>query len=797
MFQVIKRDGSKADFTLTKINDAIMKAFTATQMSYNNDIIDLLALRVTADFQKKVENDEIHVEDIQDSVERVLGQAGYEEVAKAYILYRKQREKMRAMKSTILDYKDVVNSYVKVEDWRVKENSTVTYSVGGLILSNSGAVTANYWLSEIYDEEIAEAHRNADIHIHDLSMLTGYCAGWSLKQLIKEGLGGITGKITSAPARHLSVLCNQMVNFLGIMQNEWAGAQAFSSFDTYLAPFVKVDDLSYPEVKKCIEAFIYGVNTPSRWGTQAPFSNITLDWTVPDDLAELPALVGGVEMDFKYKDCKKEMDMVNKAFIETMIEGDSNGRGFQYPIPTYSITKDFDWSDTENNRLLFEMTAKYGTPYFSNYINSDMQPSDVRSMCCRLRLDLRELRKKTGGFFGSGESTGSVGVVTINMPRIAYLSANKDEFYARLNHMMDIAARSLKIKRNVITKLLNEGLYPYTKRYLGTFENHFSTIGLIGMNEVGLNANWLRADMSDPRTQEFTKEVLNHMRERLSDYQEQYGDLYNLEATPAESTTYRLAKHDRKRWPGIKTAGKPGDTPYYTNSSHLPVDYTVDIFDALDIQDELQTLYTSGTVFHAFLGEKLPDWKAAASLVRTIASNYKLPYYTLSPTYSICKEHGYLAGEVKVCPHCGAKTEVYSRITGYYRPVQNWNDGKLQEYANRTEYDIAHSSLKRPTRSVVTLSNFAEEVDVKVEQPQNIKYLFTTKTCPNCKLVKEYLKNVPYVTIDAEENMELARRYGVMQAPTLVVVNGDSHKKYVNASNIKKYVDQLTLVGVE
>ena len=797
MFQVIKRDGSKADFTLTKINDAIMKAFTATQMSYNNDIIDLLALRVTADFQKKVENDEIHVEDIQDSVERVLGQAGYEEVAKAYILYRKQREKMRTMKSTILDYKDVVNSYVKVEDWRVKENSTVTYSVGGLILSNSGAVTANYWLSEIYDEEIAEAHRNADIHIHELSMLTGYCAGWSLKQLIKEGLGGITGKITSAPARHLSVLCNQMVNFLGIMQNEWAGAQAFSSFDTYLAPFVKVDHLSYPEVKKCIEAFIYGVNTPSRWGTQAPFSNITLDWTVPDDLAELPALVGGVEMDFKYKDCKKEMDMVNKAFIETMIEGDSNGRGFQYPIPTYSITKDFDWSDTENNRLLFEMTAKYGTPYFSNYINSDMQPSDVRSMCCRLRLDLRELRKKTGGFFGSGESTGSVGVVTINMPRIAYLSANKDEFYARLNHMMDIAARSLKIKRGVITKLLNEGLYPYTKRYLGTFENHFSTIGLIGMNEVGLNANWLRADMSDPRTQEFTKEVLNHMRERLSDYQEQYGDLYNLEATPAESTTYRLAKHDRKRWPGIKTAGKPGDTPYYTNSSHLPVDYTVDIFDALDIQDELQTLYTSGTVFHAFLGEKLPDWKAAASLVRTIASNYKLPYYTLSPTYSICKEHGYLAGEVKVCPHCGAKTEVYSRITGYYRPVQNWNDGKLQEYANRTEYDIDHSSLKRPTRSVVTLSNFAEDVEVKVEQPQDIKYLFTTKTCPNCKLVKEYLKNVPYVTIDGEENMELARRYGVMQAPTLVVVNGDSHKKYVNASNIKKYVDQLTLVGVE
>ncbi len=796
MIQVLKRDGSRVGFTLSKINDVIMKAFTATHMKYNDDIVDLLALRVTADFQSKVKDGAIYVEDIQDSVEKVLGQAGYEEVAKAYILYRKQREKMRAMKSTILDYKDVVNSYVKVEDWRVKENSTVTYSVGGLILSNSGAVTANYWLSEIYDGEIAQAHRNADIHIHDLSMLTGYCAGWSLKQLIKEGLGGITGKITSAPARHLSVLCNQMVNFLGIMQNEWAGAQAFSSFDTYLAPFVKVDNLSYEEVKKCIEAFIYGVNTPSRWGTQAPFSNITLDWTVPNDLAELPAIVGGREMDFRYKDCKREMDMVNKAFIEIMIEGDANGRGFQYPIPTYSITRDFDWSDTENNRLLFEMTAKYGTPYFSNYINSDMEPSDVRSMCCRLRLDLRELRKKTGGFFGSGESTGSVGVVTINMPRIAYLSANKEEFYKRLNHMMDIAARSLKIKRGVITKLLEEGLYPYTKRYLGTFDNHFSTIGLIGMNEVGLNANWLRADMSHRRTQEFTKEVLNHMRSRLSDYQEQYGDLYNLEATPAESTSYRLAKHDRKKWPAIKTAGRQGDTPYYTNSSHLPVDYTMDIFDALDIQDELQTLYTSGTVFHAFLGEKLPDWKAAASLVRKIAENYRLPYYTMSPTYSICEEHGYLAGEQFTCPHCGCKTEVYSRITGYYRPVQNWNDGKLQEYANRTEYDVEKSVLKRPMRSMVTLSSFADEIKVDVQAPQDIKYLFTTRTCPNCKMAREYLKGEKYLPIDAEENMELARRYGVMQAPTLVVVEGDDFKKYVNASNIKKYAEQRRAVLV-
>jgi len=788
MFQVIKRNGERADFTLTKINDAIIMAFNATDVQYNNDIVDLLSLRVTADFQDKVQDGAVHVENIQDSVEKVLEQAGYTETAKAFILYRKQREKLRTMKSTILDYKDVVNNYVKVEDWRVKENSTVTYSVGGLILSNSGAVTANYWLSEIYDEEIAQAHRNADIHIHDLSMLTGYCAGWSLKQLIKEGLGGITGKITSAPAAHLSVLCNQMVNFLGIMQNEWAGAQAFSSFDTYLAPFVKIDNLSYMQVKKCIESFIYGVNTPSRWGTQAPFSNITLDWTVPADLAELPAIVGGKEMDFCYKDCKKEMDMINKAFIETMIEGDANGRGFQYPIPTYSITSDFDWSDTENNRLLFEMTAKYGTPYFSNYINSDMEPSDVRSMCCRLRLDLRELRKKTGGFFGSGESTGSVGVVTINMPRIAYLSTNKDDFYKRLNKMMDIAARSLKIKRGVITRLLNEGLYPYTRRYLGSFDNHFSTIGLIGMNEVGLNANWLRADMTDEATQEFTKEVLNHMRNRLSDYQEQYGDLYNLEATPAESTTYRLAKHDRKKWPAIKTAGKVGDTPYYTNSSHLPVEFTADIFDALDIQDELQTLYTSGTVFHAFLGEKLPDWKAAADLVRTIAKNYKLPYYTLSPTYSICKEHGYIAGEESICPICGAPTEVYSRITGYYRPVQNWNDGKLQEYANRKEYDIANSVLKTKERE--TAEFVAQETSVNEFAENEEIYLFTTQTCPNCQIAKQYLSDIEYTVVDAQENPELTAKYGVMQAPTLVVVKGDSFEKHVNASNIKKFAQE-------
>ena len=690
MYQVTKRDGTIAQFEIGKISAAITKAFEAMEKQYHPSVIDMLALRVTADFEPKIKDGRIAVEDIQDSVERVLSEAGYADVAKAYILYRKQREKVRNVNSTLLNYRELVDNYLQINDWRGKENSTVTYSVGGLILSNSGAITANYWLSEIYDQEVANAHRNAEIHIHDLSMLTGYCAGWSLKQLIQEGLGGIPGKITSSPASHLSTLCNQMVNFLGIMQNEWAGAQAFSSFDTYLAPFVKVDNLTQKEVKQCIQSFVYGVNTPSRWGTQAPFSNITLDWTVPADLAGQPCIVGGKPMNFTYGDCQPEMDMINKAFIEVMIEGDANGRGFQYPIPTYSITKDFDWSETENNRLLFEMTAKYGMPYFSNYINSDMEPSDVRSMCCRLRLDLRELRKKSGGFFGSGESTGSVGVVTINLPRIAYLAKDESDFYQRLDKLMDIAARSLKTKRTVITKLLEAGLYPYTKRYLGTFDNHFSTIGLIGMNEVGLNAGWLRADLTHKETQQFTKDVLNHMRERLSDYQEQYGDLYNLEATPAESTTYRLAKHDVALYPDIITAAKnPGDTPYYTNSSHLPVGYTNDIFEALAIQDDLQTLYTSGTVFHAFLGEKLPDWKAAANLVRKIAENFKLPYYTMSPTYSICPDHGYLSGEHFTCPKCGKTCEVWSRITGYYRPVQNWNDGKSQEYQDRKTYQVS------------------------------------------------------------------------------------------------------------
>ena len=790
MIRVAKRDNSIVDFNLDKIKGAISQAFDATNKVYDDQIIELIALRSTANFNSKIKDGVIHVEDIQDGVEIALIQSGYVDVAKAYITYRKQHENIRQMAATELDFKKTVDNYLNINDWRVKENSTVTYSVGGLILSNSGAITANYWLSQVYDQEIADAHRNADFHIHDLSMLTGYCAGWSLKQLLLEGLGGVTGKITSSPAAHLSTLCNQMVNFLGIMQNEWAGAQAFSSFDTYLAPFVKIDNLTYKQVKQCLQSFIFGVNTPSRWGTQAPFTNITLDWVVPNDMAELNAIVGGKECNFKYKDCVKEMAMINKAFIEIMIEGDANGRGFQYPIPTYSITKDFDWSDTENNRLLFEMTAKYGTPYFSNYINSDMQPSDVRSMCCRLRLDLRELRKKSGGFFGSGESTGSVGVVTINMPRIAYLATDEKDFYTRLEKLMNIAARSLKIKRNFISKLLDAGLYPYTKRYLGTFNNHFSTIGLVGMNEACLNARWLRKDLTHKEAQDFTVDVLNFMRNKLSDYQVQYGDLYNLEATPAESTAYRLAKHDKKRYPDIITAGDNDEdkVPYYTNSSHLPVGYTDDIFKALDIEDRFQTLYTSGTVFHTFLGQKLPDWKSCMNLVRKIAENYKLPYFTMSPTDSVCKEHGYLKGEQWVCPHCGKPTEVYSRITGYYRPLQNWNDGKAQEFEDRKEYVLGNSVLKAKEGCACELKK-----EEKKEVISDELLLFTTATCPNCRMAKMILdqKGIKYKIIDANENQELCIKLGIKGAPTLLVPTNGHYVAYSNASEIKGFAENL------
>ena len=806
MNNVIRRDGTAVAFDPTKIENAVAKAFMATDELDARDISSVsraICLIVTTTLNGR-KLDAATVEEIQDEVESALMNCGYAKTAKAYILYRRQHANVRETKDTLLDYKKLIDGYIGTEkDWRVKENSTVTLSVGGLILSNSGAVTANYWLSEVYDEDVADAHRNCFMHIHDLSMLTGYCAGWSLKQLIQEGLGGVPDRITSAPAKHLTTLCNQMVNFLGIMQNEWAGAQAFSSFDTYLAPFVKVDNLSYKDVKQSIQSFIYGVNTPSRWGTQAPFTNVTLDWTVPEDMINMPALVGGKEMDFTYGDCKAEMDMVNKAFIEIMIEGDANGRGFQYPIPTYSITKDFDWSETENNKLLFEMTAKYGTPYFSNYINSDMNPSDVRSMCCRLRLDLRELRKKGGGFFGSGESTGSIGVVTLNLPRIAYLSSTKEEFYSMLDKYMDIAARSLDTKRKVINRLLEEGLYPYTKRYLGAFNNHFSTIGLVGMNETILNAKWIDSDITKPEGRAFSIEVLNHMRDRLSDYQEMYGDLFNLEATPAESTTYRFAKHDTEEFADIITAACKDQAPYYTNSTHLPVNYTEDIFDALEMEDEMQTLYTSGTVFHGFLGERMPDWKAAANLVKKIAYNFKLPYYTLSPTYSICESHGYIAGEHFSCPHCGKATEVYSRITGYYRPVRNWNDGKSSEFENRKTYEpeelfsvnrnlLEETGVEMPRVGTQTLGRANRVEAPKSNSDAEKLILVTTKTCPNCQAAKNYLNQAgiefDVILADEADGAEIAVQYNISAAPTLIVQSGEEAELYSNVSNIRAYI---------
>ncbi len=694
MLKVIKRDGGVVTFSLDRIISAIERAFLATNQPQTVEILEKIALRATS----KLKNPLVAIEEIQDAVEVTLMELGYETVAKAYILYRQQRARLRDWNSTMINFSKTMETYLDRSDWRVKENSTVNYSLGGLILHSSGTLTANYWLKEIYDSEIAAAHRNGDIHIHDLSMLSGYCAGWSIEQLIREGLGGVEGRITSSPARHLSTLTNQMVNFLGIMQNEWAGAQAFSSFDTYLAPFVRIDNLSFKETKQAIQSFIYGVNTPSRWGTQAPFTNVTMDWVVPKRLKTQQAIVGGEPQNFTYGDCQREMNIVNRAFIEIMLEGDSNGRGFQYPIPTYNITKDFDW-ENENVPLLFEMTAKYGTPYFQNFVNSDLNPDDVRSMCCRLQLDKRELRRRGGGLFGSDEFTGSIGVVTLNLPRIAFTSINEKQFFEKLDNLMNIASRSLETKRRVISRLYEEGLYPYTRRYLANLDNHFSTIGLVGLNEACLNAKWISEPLYTESGRYFGLRVLDHMRKRIADFQEETGNLYNLEATPAESAAYRLARIDKKLHQAIITAGTT--SPYYTNSSHLPVDYTEDIFSALEFQEAFQTKYTGGTVFHTFLGEKLSDWETCRNLVKKIAYNFRLPYFTISPTYSVCSEHGYLTGEVYKCPYCGKETEVYSRITGYYRPVKNWNDGKQEEFKDRLPYSkgIGFQSRKQEEAS--------------------------------------------------------------------------------------------------
>ena len=653
---VVKRSGEIADYDRSKIEKAIEKAIYAVQKQHDSNKATALTDMVEEKLRLQLAGNRAHsipaIEEIQDIVESVLIENKEVEVAKAYILYRARHEAVRDAKNLMVDINKTMDGYLGQSDWRVNENANVNFSLGGLILHNSGTITANYWLNNIYSKEVAEAHKTCAFHIHDLSMFSGYCAGWSLRQLIAEGLGGVPDKITSTPATHLSTLVNQIVNFLGIMQNEWAGAQAFSSFDTYLAPFIRKDKLNEKQVRQCIQSFIYGVNTPSRWGSQAPFTNITLDWVCPDDLKNKKAIVGGKEQDFTYGDCQKEMDILNKVFIQLMIEGDAAGRGFAYPIPTYNITRDFDWT-SENSKLLFEMTAQYGTPNFQNFVNSDLNPSDVRSMCCRLQLDKRELRRRGGGLFGADEFTGSLGVVTINLPQIGYLANNEAEFFKRLDYLMDLAKESLCAKRKVIQRLYDGGLFPYTRRYLKTLTNHFNTIGLCGMNECCLN--FLNKDISTPEGKAFAEKVLSHMRERMQDYQEQTGDLFNLEATPAESTSYRLARHDVEQYPDIITSGVK--EPFYTNSSQLPVDFTSDVFEALDHQEALQTKYTGGTMFHVFMGEALKDWKACSDLVRTISSRYRIPFFTISPTYSICRIHGYLPGEQFECPKCKAERE--------------------------------------------------------------------------------------------------------------------------------------------
>ncbi|MCR5290962.1 MAG: ribonucleoside triphosphate reductase [Treponema sp.] len=654
--QVVKRSGEIAPYDRKKIETAINKAIIAVEKQPNTEKAALITDHVEEHLRLLLAGRRAHsipaIEEIQDIVENVLIENKEIEIAKAYILYRSKHDAMRDAKSLMLDINATMDGYLAQTDWRVNENANVNFSLGGLILHNSGSITANYWLKNIYSKEIADAHKNCAFHIHDLSMFSGYCAGWSLRQLIKEGLGGVTDKITSKPATHLSTLVNQIVNFLGIMQNEWAGAQAFSSFDTYLAPFVKTDHLTEKQVRQCLQSYIYGVNTPSRWGSQAPFTNITLDWMCPEDLKDKKAIVGGKEQDFTYGDCQEEMDLINKQFIKLMLEGDAEGRGFGYPIPTYNMTKNFNW-DSENAQLLFEMAAQYGTPYFQNFINSDLDPSDVRSMCCRLRLDKRELRKRGGGLFGSDEFTGSIGVVTINLPQIGYLAKTQEQFYARLDYLMDLAKESLCTKRKVLQHLLDGGLFPYTKRYLKTLNNHFNTIGLCGMNECCLN--FMHVAITDPEGKAFAEQVLDHMRNRLADYQEKTGELFNLEATPAESTSYRLARHDKQNYPDIITSGT--SDPFYTNSTQLPVDYTSDIFEALDHQESLQTRYTGGTVFHTFLGEQIKDWKSCRDLVKSIMTNYRVPYVTISPTYSICPIHGYLTGQHFECPKCKAERE--------------------------------------------------------------------------------------------------------------------------------------------
>ena len=658
---IIKRDGSIEPFNPEKIVIAISKAASATgefDTQVSKELVRSMVLpRINAKKGRAVS-----VEDVQDIVENVLFDTAFEKSYKAYTLYREDRRKSRETKKALIDVEKSMNEYLRQDDWRVKANANQGYSLGGMILNISGKITANYWLNNVYPEEVGVAHRNGDYHIHDLDMLSGYCAGWSLRSLLNEGFNGVANKVESNPPKHVSSALLQMVNFLGSLQNEWAGAQAFSSFDTYLAPFVRVDKLSYEELKQRIQEFIYNLNVPSRWGTQTPFTNLTFDIHCPEDIRDDIPLIGGKEVDFKYGDLQKEMDMINKAYMEVMIAGDAHGRIFTFPIPTYNISKDFDW-DSANSELLFEMTAKYGLPYFQNFINSELKPNQIRSMCCRLQLDLRELLKRGNGLFGSAEQTGSVGVVTINCARLGYVfKGDKEGLYKRLDYLMGLAKTSLEIKRKEVQKHMDQGLFPFTKRYLGTLRNHFSTIGVNGINEMIRNFTNDKFDITSEEGHAFAIEFLDHVRAKMVEYQEETGNLYNLEATPAEGTTYRFAKEDKKRWPDIIQAGTTKNN-YYTNSSQLPVGFTDDPFEALEMQDDLQRKYTGGTVLHLYMGERISTANACKELVKRALTHFKLPYITITPTFSICPKHGYIAGEHKFCPKCDAELIAKKRRT--------------------------------------------------------------------------------------------------------------------------------------
>jgi len=648
---VIKRDGAHVAFDSQKIVAAISKAGTATG-EFGQDESELLAGQVIKVLRHRFGDAVVPtIEQIQDVVEQVLISSNYYKTARSYIVYREQRDRQRKDQQAVVDAISSINEYLDRSDWRVNANANQGYSLGGLILNVAGKVVANYWLKHVYTPEIGAAHKEGDYHIHDLDMLAGYCAGWSLRALIQEGFNGVPNKTESNPPRHLVSAFSQMVNFLGTLQNEWAGAQAFSSADTYLAPFIRIEKLEYKDVKQAMQSFIFNLNVPSRWGTQTPFTNLTFDWTCPVDLKDRHPIIGGEEQPFTYGDLQEEMDMINKAFLEVMGEGDAKGRPFTFPIPTYNITNEFPW-DSANIDLLFEMTAKYGLPYFSNYLNSDMKPSDVRSMCCRLRLDLTELKRRGGGLFGSAEQTGSIGVVTINCARLGYLFKGDEEaMYKRLDELMELAKKSLELKRQTITMHLERGLYPYTRRYLGSFRNHFSTIGVNGINEMIRNFTDDKEDITTEWGRDFAKKLLTHMREKLLDFQDETGNMYNLEATPAEGTTYRFAREDQKRFPDIIQAGTK-DAPYYTNSSQLPVGFTDDPFVALDYQDDLQTQYTGGTVLHLYMSERISSSAACKDLVRRVLENYRLPYVSITPVYSICPKHGYIPGEHKYCPIC-------------------------------------------------------------------------------------------------------------------------------------------------